>query len=55
MLFGRWKIFGIRAVIAPSFADIFFNNTSKNGILAIELAEDVVEGLFQSVLTDTGF
>jgi 3-isopropylmalate/(R)-2-methylmalate dehydratase small subunit len=47
--------FGIRAVIAPSFADIFFNNTSKNGILAIELAEDVVEGLFQSVLTTPGF
>ena len=47
--------FGIRAVIAPSFADIFFNNTSKNGILAIEFAEDVVEGLFQSVLTTPGF
>jgi 3-isopropylmalate/(R)-2-methylmalate dehydratase small subunit len=47
--------FGIRAVIAPSFADIFFNNTSKNGILAIVLAEDVVEGLFQSVLANPGF
>ena len=47
--------FGIRAVIAPSFADIFFNNTSKNGVLAIVLAEDIIEGLFQSVLATTGF
>ena len=47
--------FGIRAVIAPSFADIFFNNTSKNGVLAIVLAEDIIECLFQSVLATTGF
>ena len=47
--------FGIRAVIAPSFADIFFNNTSKNGILAIVLAEDIIEGLFRSVLAAPGF
>jgi 3-isopropylmalate/(R)-2-methylmalate dehydratase small subunit len=47
--------FGIRAVIAPSFADIFFNNTSKNGILAIVLPEDVIENLFQSVLANPGF
>ncbi|MFT7234665.1 MAG: 3-isopropylmalate/(R)-2-methylmalate dehydratase small subunit [Methylophagaceae bacterium] len=47
--------FGIRAVIAPSFADIFFNNTSKNGILAIVLDEGVVENLFQAVLSTSGF
>ena len=47
--------FGIRAVIAPSFADIFFNNTSKNGIFAIVLAEDIIEGLFRSVLAAPGF
>ncbi len=37
--------FGIRAVIAPSFADIFFNNCLKNGILPIRLPEPEVERL----------
>jgi 3-isopropylmalate/(R)-2-methylmalate dehydratase small subunit len=32
--------FGFRAVIAPSFADIFFNNSSKNGVLTVVLSED---------------
>ncbi|MCL4150680.1 UNVERIFIED_CONTAM: hypothetical protein GTU68_015570 [Idotea baltica] len=52
-----WAIedFGIRAVIAPSFADIFFNNTSKNGVLAITLAEDVVDRLFQDVHATPGY
>jgi 3-isopropylmalate/(R)-2-methylmalate dehydratase small subunit len=35
--------FGIRAVIAPSFADIFFNNCFKNGILPVVLPQDQVE------------
>lgn len=47
--------FGIRVVIAPSFADIFFNNTSKNGILAIVLPDEVIEGLFQAVMNTPGF
>tara|TARA_R110002111_G_scaffold153187_4_gene219919 strand:- start:303 stop:956 length:654 start_codon:yes stop_codon:yes gene_type:complete len=47
--------FGIRVVIAPSFADIFFNNTSKNGILAIVLDEDVVDSLFASVIAKPGY
>jgi 3-isopropylmalate/(R)-2-methylmalate dehydratase small subunit len=47
--------FGIRVVIAPSFADIFFNNTSKNGILAIELEEMVVARLFEAVATQPGY
>jgi len=34
--------FGIRAIIAPSFADIFYNNCFKNGILPVELNETVV-------------
>jgi 3-isopropylmalate/(R)-2-methylmalate dehydratase small subunit len=38
--------YGIRAVIAPSFADIFFNNSFKNGLLPIVLSEDQVEQLF---------
>lgn len=44
-----WAIadFGIRCVIAPSFADIFFNNCFKNGILPITLPEDQVNALMQ--------
>ena len=37
--------FGIRCVIAPGFADIFYNNCFKNGILPIKLAPDLVERL----------
>ena len=39
--------YGFRAVIAPSFADIFYNNCFKNGVLPIKLTEDQVEQLFQ--------
>ncbi len=39
--------YGFRAVIAPSFADIFFNNCFKNGVLPIALSEAAVETLFQ--------
>jgi len=41
--------FGVRCVIAPSFADIFFNNCFKNGILAIALDAAAVEGLLDAV------
>ena len=46
-----WAIhqYGFKAVIAPSFADIFKNNCTKNGLLAVELAESEVEGIFQMV------
>jgi 3-isopropylmalate/(R)-2-methylmalate dehydratase small subunit len=37
--------FGIRCVIAPDFADIFFNNASKNGMLLIKLPQDVCDEL----------
>ncbi|MFG0253962.1 MAG: 3-isopropylmalate dehydratase small subunit [Rhodopirellula sp. JB053] len=39
--------YGFRAVIAPSFADIFYNNSFKNGLLPIVLSEEDVEELFQ--------
>ena len=42
--------FGFRAVIAPSFADIFSNNCSKNGVLAVVLREQEVSGLFHRAL-----
>src|SRR5699024_7339673 len=38
--------FGIRCVIAPSFADIFYNNCFKNGVLPIALDAQAVDGLF---------
>ncbi|MFF2527760.1 3-isopropylmalate dehydratase small subunit [Brevibacillus sp. NPDC058079] len=38
--------YGFRCVIAPSFADIFYNNCFKNGILPIKLSEDQVDELF---------
>lgn len=47
--------FGIRVVIAPTFADIFFSNTSKNGILAIRLDETIVDELFRLVEQHEGF
>ncbi|MGB1557155.1 MAG: 3-isopropylmalate dehydratase small subunit [Oceanococcaceae bacterium] len=40
--------YGFRCVIAPSFADIFFNNCFKNGVLPIVLEEEIVESLFQA-------
>ena len=38
--------FGFRAIIAPSFADIFYNNCFKNGVLPIVLSHDIVDSLF---------
>jgi 3-isopropylmalate/(R)-2-methylmalate dehydratase small subunit len=44
-----WSIenYGFRVVIAPTFADIFYNNCFKNGVLPIRLSEEEVEQLFQ--------
>ena len=44
-----WAIFqyGFRAVIAPSFADIFYSNAGKNGIVLVRLDDDKVEMLMQ--------
>lgn len=47
--------FGIRAVIAPSFADIFHGNCFKNGILPIVLAPSVVDSLFARTTGELGF
>jgi 3-isopropylmalate/(R)-2-methylmalate dehydratase small subunit len=47
--------FGIKVIIAPSFADIFFSNTSKNGILAIPLDEATVDALFAAVEANPGY
>ena len=52
-----WAIaqYGFRALIAPSFADIFFNNCFKNALLPIVLPAAVVDGLFQEVLATPGY
>jgi len=52
-----WAIdqFGFRAIIAPSFADIFFNNCFKNGLLPIVLPELVVNQLFDECLAFPGY
>jgi 3-isopropylmalate/(R)-2-methylmalate dehydratase small subunit len=47
--------YGFRVVIAPSFADIFFNNCYKNGVLPIRLAENDVEWLFNQMYGFVGF
>lgn len=39
--------YGIKCIIAPSFADIFFNNSSKNGILLIKLPQEEVDQLME--------
>jgi 3-isopropylmalate/(R)-2-methylmalate dehydratase small subunit len=47
--------YGFRVVIAPSYADIFFNNCFKNGILPIILDEQVVDKLFKEVEAAEGY
>jgi 3-isopropylmalate/(R)-2-methylmalate dehydratase small subunit len=47
--------YGFRALIAPSFADIFFNNCFKNGLLPIVLAESEVARLFDEVAAFPGY
>ena len=47
--------FGFRVILAPSFADIFFNNCFKNGVLPIVLSEQKIDELFQQVQAHEGF
>lgn len=47
--------FGFRAIIAPSFADIFYNNCFKNGMLPIVLAEADVDTLFDEMYAQEGY
>jgi 3-isopropylmalate/(R)-2-methylmalate dehydratase small subunit len=47
--------YGFRVIIAPSFADIFFNNCFKNGLLPIKLAAEVVDSLFKAVDATLGY
>lgn len=47
--------YGFRAIIAPSFADIFYNNCFKNGVLPIALDESIVDRLFQATVANEGY
>jgi 3-isopropylmalate/(R)-2-methylmalate dehydratase small subunit len=47
--------YGFRAIIAPSFADIFYNNSFKNGMLPIKLAEETVDDLFARCAANKGY
>ena len=47
--------YGIRAVIAPSFADIFYNNCFKNGVLPIILSEEKIDILFAETAMQEGY
>jgi 3-isopropylmalate/(R)-2-methylmalate dehydratase small subunit len=47
--------YGFRAIIAPSFADIFFNNCFKNGILPVVLSAEAVDKLFKAVEANPGY
>lgn len=52
-----WAImdYGFRVVIAPSYADIFYNNCFKNGILPIKLSEEQVDELFKRTAEHDGY
>jgi 3-isopropylmalate/(R)-2-methylmalate dehydratase small subunit len=47
--------YGFRAIIAPSYADIFYNNSFKNGLLPIVLARDAVDQLFKECVATPGY
>ena len=47
--------YGFRSVIAPSFADIFYNNCFKNGLLPIVLSDEIVDKLFKEMYAVEGY
>ena len=52
-----WAIedFGFRVILAPSFADIFFSNCFKNGLLPIILPGETIDHLFKSIYANKGY
>lgn len=53
----QWALvdYGFRAIIAPSFADIFYNNSLKNGLLPVRLDESLVDELFRRCVSTPGY
>ncbi|OGX07312.1 MAG: 3-isopropylmalate dehydratase small subunit, partial [Omnitrophica WOR_2 bacterium GWA2_37_7] len=51
-----WALYdyGFRVIIAPSFADIFYNNCIKNGILLVRLKEEEVDSIFDEITSKPG-
>ena len=47
--------YGFRVIIAPSYADIFYNNSFKNGLLPIILSEEIVDQLFAEMYAQEGY
>ena len=47
--------YGFRAILAPSFADIFYNNCSKNGILPVVLPDAQIDEIFRRVEETEGY
>ena len=47
--------YGIKVIIASSFADIFFNNCYKNGLLPLVLPDDVIDALFGAIKNEPGY
>jgi 3-isopropylmalate/(R)-2-methylmalate dehydratase small subunit len=47
--------YGFRSIIAPSFADIFYNNCFKNGMLPVQLSEEEIEELFQRSVSNPDY
>ncbi len=47
--------YGIRTILAPSYADIFFNNCIKNGLLPVVLNKDIISKLFEEVEANNGY
>lgn len=47
--------YGFRTIIAPSYADIFFNNSFKNGMLPVILSEEIIEQLFQECAVNENY
>jgi 3-isopropylmalate/(R)-2-methylmalate dehydratase small subunit len=47
--------YGFRAIIAPSYADIFYNNSFKNGLLPVVLSESIVDQLFTEMYAQEGY
>ncbi|MCA9212921.1 MAG: 3-isopropylmalate dehydratase small subunit [Planctomycetales bacterium] len=47
--------YGFRAVLAPSFADIFYNNCFKNGVLPVKLPEETIQEIFSKVAENPGY
>lgn len=47
--------YGFRVIIAPSFAEIFYNNSFKNGLLLITLQDEVINRLFNEVYKNEGY